>query len=151
MALQMPEFLQAIEQGVGNATWVKTSCKAMWLLLLALLVGCWISPDDSTGILEREKNIIADLQSLWKTANIPLLEVENIQMQTARKEALISAGCQEDLIAAIKSVTTHFGVAGAYLPPTAFGELCKSSSLSKSVMSRSLGRRANPCQFQIKT
>lgn len=54
------EFLQAIEQGVGNATWVKL--RASYVVIIAGATRRVLDfSDDSTGILERENNIIADL------------------------------------------------------------------------------------------
>jgi type I restriction enzyme M protein len=54
------EFLQAIEQGVGNATWVKL--RANYVVIIAGATRRVLDfSNDSTGIFERENNIIADL------------------------------------------------------------------------------------------
>ena len=58
------EFLQAIEQGVGNATWVKL--RASYVVIIAGATRRVLDfSDDSTGILERENNIIADLPKAY--------------------------------------------------------------------------------------
>ena len=53
------EFLQAIEQGVGNATWVKL--RAEYSVTVAGSTRRVLNVSDKYGVLEREKNIVADL------------------------------------------------------------------------------------------
>ena len=54
------EFLQAIEQGVGNATWVKL--RASYVVVIAGATRRVLDfSNNETGIYEREDNIIADL------------------------------------------------------------------------------------------
>lgn len=65
------EFLQAIEQGVGNATWVKL--RASYVVIIAGATRRVLDfSDDSTGILERENNIIADLPKAYSKELIQL-------------------------------------------------------------------------------
>ena len=53
------EFNQAIEQGVGNATWVKL--RADYVVIIAGGTRRVLDVTDKFGALEREQNILADL------------------------------------------------------------------------------------------
>lgn len=74
------EFLQAIEQGVGNATWVKL--RASYVVIIAGATRRVLDfSDDSTSTLERENNIIADIPKPMENGkHSAFTEVENIQM-----------------------------------------------------------------------
>lgn len=76
------EFLQAIEQGVGNATWVKL--RASYVVIIAGATRRVLDfSDDSTGILERENNNQAGVNTdTLKRVKIPLPPKE-IQDQIA--------------------------------------------------------------------
>ena len=63
------EFNQAIEQGVGNATWVKL--RADYVVIIAGGTRRVLDVTDKFGALEREQNILADLPHT--TVPLPLL------------------------------------------------------------------------------
>lgn len=53
------EFNQAIEQGVGNAAWVKL--RAEYVVIVAGGTRRILDVSDKYGVFEREQNILADL------------------------------------------------------------------------------------------
>lgn len=57
------EFTQAIEQGVGNATWVKL--RAEYVVIVAGGTRRVLDVTDKFGALEREQNILADLPKAY--------------------------------------------------------------------------------------
>ena len=126
------EFLQAIEQGVGNATWVKL--RASYVVIIAGATRRVLDfSSDSTGIFERENNIIADLPKS-KKKNCP--DIQPV--------------AREDLIAAIKKCHNTLWGGGRLSPPTAFGELCKLIFVKISDEQKPR-KKGEPYQFQIKT
>ena len=145
------EFLQAIEQGVGNATWVKL--RASYVVIIAGATRRVLDfSDDSTGILERENNIIADLPKAYgKPQAFRFYRGGEYTDADGKKKKApdIQPVAREDLIAAIKKCHNTLWGGGAYLLPRPLASSV-SSSLSKSVMSRSLGRRANPTSSRSK-
>ena len=135
------EFLQAIEQGVGNASWVKL--RAQYVVVIAGATRRVLDfSDANTGIYERESNIIADLPRAYgKPQEFRFYRgTENDIKPVAR----------EDLITAIKKCHNTLWGGGRLSPPTAFGELCKLIfvKISDEQKPRKIGE---PYQFQIKT
>ena len=85
-------------------------------------------PDDSTGILERENNIIADLPKAYgKPQAFRFYRGgEYTDVDGKKKKAPdIQPVAREDLITAIKKCHNTLWGGGRLSPPTAFGELCK--------------------------
>lgn len=146
------EFLQAIEQGVGNATWVKLRAKYVVIIAGATRRVLDFS-DDNTGILERESNIIADLpKSYGKPQAFRFYKggIYTDEDGKVRQTQDIKAVDQKDLITAIKKCHNTLWGGGRLSPPTAFGELCKLIfvKISDEQKHRKPGE---PYQFQIKT
>ena len=146
------EFLQAIEQGVGNATWVKL--RAKYVVIIAGATRQVLDfTDDSTGIYEREKNIIADLPKAYgKPQEFRFYKGgEYTDSQGKRRTAPdIKPVPREDLITAIKKCHQTLWGGGRLSPPTAFGELCKLIFVKISDEQKPR-KKGEPYQFQIKT
>lgn len=146
------EFLQAIEQGVGNATWVKLRAKYVVIIAGATRRVLDFS-DDNTGILERESNIIADLPKSYGKPQAfrfykgGIYTDEDGQERSAQD---IKAVEREDLIAAIKKCHNTLWGGGRLSPPMAFGELCKLIFVKISD-EQNPRKNGEPYQFQIKT
>lgn len=100
------EFLQAIEQGVGNATWVKL--RASYVVIIAGATRRVLDfSDTETGIYERENNIIADLsKSYGKPQEFRFYKGGILTESDGKKKAVpdIKPVAREDLIAAIKKM-----------------------------------------------
>lgn len=146
------EFLQAIEQGVGNATWVKL--RAKYVVIIAGATRQVLDfTDDNTGIFEREKNIIADLPKAYgKPQEFRFYKGgEYTDSEGKRKTAPdIKPVRREDLITAIKKCHQTLWGGGRLSPPTAFGELCKLIFVKISDEQKPR-KKGEPYQFQIKT
>lgn len=134
------EFAQAIEQGVGNATWVKLH--AEYVVIIAGGTRRVLDVSDKFGALEREKNILADLPKaygkpqeyrFYKGTDNDIKEVE-----------------REELITAIKKCHQTLWGGGRLSPPNAFGELCKRIFVKISDEQKPR-KKGEPYQFQIKT
>ena len=134
------EFNQAIEQGVGNATWVKL--RADYVVIIAGGTRRVLDVSDKFGALEREQNILADLPRAYgKPQEFRFYKgTENDIKPVAR----------EDLIAAIKKCHQTLWGGGRLSPPTAFGELCKLIFVKISDEQKPR-KKGEPYQFQIKT
>ena len=134
------EFLQAIEQGVGNATWVKL--RAEYSVTVAGSTHRVLNVSDKYGVLEREKNIVADLPKAYgKPQEFRFYKgTENDIKPVAR----------EDLISAIKKCHQTLWGGGKLSPPTAFGELCKLIFVKISDEQKPR-KKGEPYEFQIKT
>lgn len=146
------EFLQAIEQGVGNATWVKL--RASYVVIIAGATRRVLDfSDDSTGIFERENNIIADLPKAYgKPQAFRFYRGgEYTDVDGKKKKAPdIQPVAREDLITAIKKCHNTLWGGGRLSPPTAFGELCKLIFVKISDEQKPR-KKGEPYQFQIKT
>lgn len=134
------EFSQAIEQGVGNATWVKL--RAEYVVIIAGGTRRVLDVSDKFGALERENNILADLPKaygkpqeyrFYKGTDNDIKEVE-----------------REELITAIKKCHQTLWGGGRLSPPNAFGELCKLIFVKISDEQKPR-KKGEPYQFQIKT
>lgn len=134
------EFNQAIEQGVGNATWVKL--RADYVVIIAGGTRRVLDVSDNFGALEREQNILADLPRAYgKPQEFRFYKgTENDIKPVAR----------EDLIAAIKKCHQTLWGGGRLSPPTAFGELCKLIFVKISD-EQEPRKKDEAYQFQIKT
>lgn len=146
------EFLQAIEQGVGNATWVKL--RASYVVIIAGATRRVLDfSDDSTGILERENNIIADLPKAYgKPQAFRFYRGGEYTDEDGKQKKApdIQPVAREDLIAAIKKCHNTLWGGGRLSPPTAFGELCKLIFVKISDEQKPR-KKGEPYQFQIKT
>ena len=134
------EFTQAIEQGVGNATWVKL--RAEYVVIVAGGTRRVLDVSDKFGAFEREQNILADLPTAYgKPQEFRFYKgTENDIQPVAR----------EDLIVAIKKCHQTLWGGGRLSPPTAFGELCKLIFVKISDEQKPR-KNGEPYQFQIKT
>lgn len=141
------EFMQAIEQGVGNATWVKL--RAEYVVIVAGGTRRVLDVSDKFGALEREQNILADLPKAYgKPQEFRFYKGGvNEKGETASD---ITPVAREDLISAIKKCHQTLWGGGRLSPPTAFGELCKLIFVKISDEQKPR-RRGEPYQFQIKT
>lgn len=135
------EFNQAIEQGVGNATWVKL--RADYVLIVAGTTRRVLDVSDKYGAMERESNILADLPKAYG-------KPQEFRFQKGDKDNDIQPVSRETLIATISKCHNTLWGGGRLSPPTAFGELCKLIfvKISDEQKARRVGE---PYQFQIKT
>lgn len=134
------EFNQAIEQGVGNATWVKL--RAKYVVIIAGGTRRVLDVSDEFGVLEREKNIISDLPRAYgKPQEFRFYKGDDNDIKSVARE---------DLIAAIKKCHQTLWGGGRLSPPTAFGELCKLIFVKISDEQKPR-KKGQPYQFQIKT
>ena len=135
------EFNQAIEQGVGNASWVKL--RADYVLIVAGATRRVLDVSDRYGIMERDQNIVADLPKAYGAPQEYRFykDAETNDIQPVTNGALIATihKCQQTLWGG-----------GKLSPPTAFGELCKLIfvKISDEQKAREPGQ---PYEFQIKT
>ena len=146
------EFLQAIEQGVGNATWVKLRAKYVVIIAGATRRVLDFS-DESTGIFEREDNIIADLPKSYGKPQEYRFYKGGVYKDADGKQKNapdIQTVKKEELIAAIKKCHNTLWGGGRLSPPTAFGELCKLIFVKISDEQKPR-KKGEPYQFQIKT
>ena len=134
------EFNQAIEQGVGNATWVKL--RADYVVIIAGSTRRVLDVTDKFGALEREQNILADLPHAYG-------KPQEFRFYKG-SENDIKPVDREDLIAAIKKCHQTLWGGGRLSPPTAFGELCKLIFVKISDEQKPR-KNGEPYQFQIKT
>ena len=134
------EFNQAIEQGVGNATWVKL--RAEYVVIIAGGTRRVLDVSDKFGALEREQNIVADLPRAYG-------KPQEFRFYKGT-EYDIKPVAREELIAAIKKCHQTLWGGGRLSPPTAFGELCKLIFVKISDEQKPR-RKGEPYQFQIKT
>lgn len=134
------EFAQAIEQGVGNATWIKL--RAEYVVIIAGGTRKVLDVSDKFGILEREKNIIADLPKAYgKPQEFRFYKGTENDIKPVNRN---------DLIIAIKKCHQTLWGGGRLSPPTAFGELCKLIFVKISDEQKPR-KKGEPYQFQIKT
>lgn len=134
------EFTQAIEQGVGNATWIKL--RAEYVVIVAGGTRRVLDVSDKFGALEREQNILADLPKAYgKPQEFRFYKGTDNDIQPVARE---------DLISAIKKCHQTLWGGGRLSPPTAFGELCKLIFVKISDEQKPR-KNGEPYQFQIKT
>ncbi len=134
------EFNQAIEQGVGNATWVKL--RADYVVIIAGGTRRVLDVSDKYGAFEREQNILADLPRAYgKPQEFRFYKGTEYDIKPVSRE---------DLIATIKKCHQTLWGGGRLSPPTAFGELCKLIFVKISDEQKPR-KKGEPYQFQIKT
>ncbi|MBD5402832.1 N-6 DNA methylase [bacterium] len=133
------EFNQAIEQGVGNATWVKL--RADYVVIIAGVTRRVLDVSDKFGIFEREQNIVADLPKTYG-------KVQEYRFYRGTENDIKSVA-MEDLIITIKKCHQTLWGGGRLSPPTAFGELCKLIFVKISDEQKTSPK--DPYQFQIRT
>ena len=141
------EFMQAIEQGVGNATWVKL--RAEYVVIVAGGTRRVLDVSDKFGALEREKNILADIPKAYGKPQAYRFYKGGVN-EKGETASDIAPVAREDLISAIKKCHQTLWGGGRLSPPTAFGELCKLIFVKISDEQKPR-RRGEPYQFQIKT
>ncbi|MDR3296327.1 MAG: type I restriction enzyme HsdR N-terminal domain-containing protein, partial [Clostridiales Family XIII bacterium] len=104
------EFTQAIEQGVGNATWVKL--RADYVVAVAGSTRRVLDVTDKYGALEREMNILADLPKAYG-------KPQEYRFYKGDKDNDIQPVSREDLMSAIKKCHQTLWGGGRLSPPTA--------------------------------
>ena len=135
------EFNQAIEQGVGNATWVKL--RANYVLIVAGTTRRVLDVSDKYGVMERENNIVADLPKAYG-------QPQEFRFHKGDKNNDIRPVSRETLITTIYKCHNTLWGGGRLSPPTAFGELCKVIFVKISDEQKAR-KKGEPYQFQIKT
>lgn len=135
------EFNQAIEQGVGNATWIKA--RADYVVTIAGATRRILDVTDQYGIYERETNIVADLPKAYGNP-------QEYRFYKGGKDNDIQIVSRDALIATIKKCHQTLWGGGRLSPPTAFGELCKLIFVKISDEQK-LRKNGEPYEFQIKT
>lgn len=141
------EFLQAIEQGIGNATWVKL--RAEYAVVVAGTTRRVLDTSDKFGVLEREKNIVADLPRAYGKPQEYRFYKGSVN-ERGERVSDIAPVSREELISAIKKCHQTLWGGGRLSPPTAFGELCKLIFVKISDEQKPR-KNGQPYQFQIKT
>ena len=141
------EFNQAIEQGVGNATWVKL--RADYVVIIAGGTRRALDVTDKFGALEREQNIVADLPKAYGKPQEFRFYKGGIN-DKGEKVSDIAPIERGDLITVIKKCHQTLWGGGRLSPPTAFGELCKLIFVKISDEQKPR-KNGEPYQFQIKT
>lgn len=134
------EFNQAIEQGVGNATWIKL--RAEYVVIIAGSTRRVLDVSDEYGAFEREQNILADLPKAYG-------KPQEFRFYKGTEND-INPVARQDLISAIKKCHQTLWGGGRLSPPTAFGELCKIIFVKISDEQKPR-KNGEPYQFQIKT
>jgi len=134
------EFAQAVEQACGNGTWAKL--RADFVGVVAGGTRRFLDFSERYGVLERERNIVADLPKQYgKPEEFRFRKGTRDDIQPVSKEALI---------AAIRKCHQTLWGGGRLSPPTAFGELCKVIFVKISDEQKPR-KRGEPYEFQIKT
>ncbi len=145
------EFSQAIEQGVGNATWIKL--RATYVMIVAGETRRVLDVSDKYGVLEREENIIADLPKAYGKPQA-FRFYKGGEYTDEKGNICIAPDIhsveRETLIAAIKKCHNTLWGGGRLSPPTAFGELCKLIFVKISDEKKAR-KKGIPYEFQIKT
>lgn len=134
------EFAQAIEQGVGNADWLKLH--AEYVVIVAGSTRHVLDVSDKFGAFEREQNILADLPKAYgKPQEYRFYKGTENDIKTVDRE---------DLISAIKKCHQTLWGGGRLSPPAAFCELGKLIFVKISDEQKPR-KKGEPYQFQIKT
>ncbi len=135
------EFNQAIEQGVGNATWVKL--RAEYAVIVAGTTRRVFDVSDKYGVMERESNILADLPKSYG-------QPQEYRFYKGDKNNDIQPVSREELMSTIRKCHQTLWGGGRLSPPTAFGELCKLIFVKISDEQKPR-KDGEPYEFQIKT
>lgn len=134
------EFEQAVEQACGNGTWSKF--RASYVGVVAGQTRRFLDFSPKYGVLEREKNIVADLPKRYG-------KPAEFRFKKGTKDDIRPVD-RENLIAAIKKCHQTLWGGGRLSPPAAFGELCKIIFVKISDEKKPR-RNGQPYEFQIKT
>lgn len=147
------EFTQAVEQAFGNGSWAKF--RADYVGVVAGRTRQFFDCSDKFGILEREKNIIADLPQQYGKPLEYRFYKGGIRFEDAKRTKRVNAPdiqavTKEELIAAIRKCHQTLWGGGKLSPPAAFSELCKLIfvKIRDEQAARKLG---DPYEFQIRT
>jgi type I restriction enzyme M protein len=133
------EFNQAVEQAYGNGTWAKF--RADYVMVVAGSTRRVLDCTDKYGVLERDKNIVADLPVKYgKPEEYKFKKESKLDIQPVSKSALI--------LAIRKCHQTLWG-GGRLSPPAAFGELCK--LIFVKINDEQTCKKGQFYEFQIKT
>jgi type I restriction enzyme M protein len=135
------EFNQAIEQGVGNATWVKL--RADYVLIVAGATRRVLDVSDKYGAMERDENILADLPKAYG-------KPQDYRFYKGDKDNDIRPVSRSALMLTIYKCHQSLWGGGKLSPPTAFGELCKLIFVKISDEQKPR-KNGEPYEFQIKT
>ena len=135
------EFMQAVEQGVGNATWVKL--RADYVVTVAGSTRRVLDVTDKYGAMERELNILADLPKAYG-------KPQEYRFYKGDKDNDIQPVSRDSLMSTIKKCHQTLWGGGRLSPPTAFGELCKLIFVKISDEQKPR-KNGDPYEFQIKT
>lgn len=133
-------FNQAIEQAFGNGIWTRFQAKYVMVVAGSTRRAFDFSAG-KYGVLERERNIIADLPEHYGN-------VEEFKYYKGL-EPDINKVNREALITAIQKCHQTLWGGGKFSPPAAFGELCK--LIFVKISDEKNTRKKQPYQFQIKT
>jgi type I restriction enzyme M protein len=135
------EFNQAIEQGVGNATWVKL--RAEYVLIVAGTTRRVLDVSDKYGVMERDLNILADLPKAYG-------KPQEFRFRKGDETNDIKPVTNGTLMLAINKCQQTLWGGGRLSPPAAFGELCKLIFVKISDEQKAR-KNGEPYEFQIKT
>jgi type I restriction enzyme M protein len=135
------EFNQAIEQGVGNATWVKL--RADYVLIVAGATRRVLDVSDKFGAMERDLNILADLPKAY-------CKPQEFRFHKGDEMNDIGPVTNGTLITAINKCQQTLWGGGKLSPPAAFSELCKLIFVKISDEKKPR-KDGEPYEFQIKT
>ncbi|HYG80006.1 MAG TPA: N-6 DNA methylase, partial [Pyrinomonadaceae bacterium] len=133
-------FNQAIEQAFGNGIWTRFQAKYVMVVAGSTRRAFDFSAE-KYGVLERERNIIADLPEHYG-------KVEEFKYYKGL-EPDIRKVSRDTLITAIQKCHQTLWGGGKFSPPAAFGELCK--LIFVKISDEKSTRKKQPYQFQIKT
>ncbi len=135
------EFNQAIEQGVGNATWVKL--RADYVVTIAGPTRRVLDVSDKYGAFERELNILADLPKSYG-------KPQEYRFYKGDPQNDIKVIDRDALMTTIKKCHQSLWGGGRLSPPAAFGELCKLIFVKISDEQKPR-KKGEAYEFQIKT
>lgn len=135
------EFNQAIEQGVGNANWIKL--RAEYVVTIAGATRRILDFTGDIAVFERETNIVADLPRAYG-------KPQEYRFYKGDADNDIKIISRDDLITTIKKCHQTLWGGGRLSPPTAFGELCKLIFVKISDEQKPR-KNGEPYEFQIKT
>lgn len=134
------EYQQAIEQAFGNSAWQKL--RADYVMVTAGSTRTVYELKDEHGILERDKNIVADFpiaykqEAIWRFRKGGLRDIRPVPTSALK---VILGKCHDTLWGG-----------GKLSPTAAFGELCKIVFV-KIHDEMEPRKNGEPYQFQIKT
>jgi len=133
-------YNQAIEQAFGNGIWTRFQAKYV-MVVAGSTRRAYDFSAEKYGVLERERNIIADLPEHYgRVEEFKYYKNSTTDIAPVSREALITA---------IQKCHQTLWGGGKFSPPAAFGELCK--LIFVKISDEKTTRKKQPYQFQIKT